>query len=169
MPNLDQLASEGMRYDHAYAVSPVCAPSRSAIITGCFPTAIGTMHMRSHAVLPEEIRCFPEYLRAAGYYCSNFFTDYQFQTPVIWLPILPIRPICCACAQRWMHGRPMWVIWASYQPSVFALITGDPDTGGRSWRLYTTPLDLPPGTTLWIRAHRIGFCASHDCQVILPE
>ncbi|GAB4117403.1 MAG: sulfatase-like hydrolase/transferase [Roseiflexaceae bacterium] len=84
-PNLDQLANEGMRYDHAYAVAPVCAPSRSAIITGCFPTAIGTMHMRSHAVLPEEIRCFPEYLRAAGYYCSNFFTDYQFQTPVtVW-------------------------------------------------------------------------------------
>ncbi|MEM7129862.1 MAG: sulfatase [Chloroflexota bacterium] len=84
-PNLDRLAAEGVRYNNAYAVAPVCAPSRSAIITGMFPTAIGTMHMRSTAMPPAEVRCFPEYLRAAGYYCTNFFTDYQFRTPVtVW-------------------------------------------------------------------------------------
>lgn len=82
-PNLDRLAAEGIRYDNAFATTPVCAPSRSAIITGMFPTAIGTMHMRSNAVPPPEVRCFPEYLRAAGYYCTNnFFLDYQFQSPV---------------------------------------------------------------------------------------
>ena len=85
-PHLDRLAAEGARYDNAFAVAPVCAPSRSAIITGMYPTAIGTMHMRSRAVPPPEVRCFPEYLRAAGYYCTNnFFTDFQFQTPVtVW-------------------------------------------------------------------------------------
>ena len=85
-PNLDRLAADGARYDNAFAVAPVCAPSRSAIVTGMYPTAIGTMHMRSRAVPPPEVRCFPEYLRAAGYYCTNnFFTDYQFQTPVtVW-------------------------------------------------------------------------------------
>lgn len=84
-PNLDRLAAEGARFDNAFAVAPVCAPSRSAIITGMFPTAIGAMHMRSHVVPPPEARCFPEYLRAAGYYCTNFFTDYQFKTPVtVW-------------------------------------------------------------------------------------
>jgi uncharacterized sulfatase len=82
-PNLDRLAAQGARYDNAFAVCPVCAPSRSSVITGMFPTAIGTMHMRSTAVPPPEVRCFPEYLRAAGYYCiSDGFTDYQFQTPV---------------------------------------------------------------------------------------
>lgn len=82
-PHLDRLAAEGTRYDNAFAVAPVCAPSRSSVITGMFPTAIGTMHMRSNAVPPPEVRCFSEYLRAAGYYCTNnFFTDYQFQTPV---------------------------------------------------------------------------------------
>lgn len=82
-PNLDRLAAQGLRYDQAFATSPVCAPSRSAIITGMFPTAIGTMHMRSNAVPPPEVRCFPEYLRATGYYCTNnFFTDFQFQPPV---------------------------------------------------------------------------------------
>jgi hypothetical protein len=47
-----------------------------------YPTAIGTMHMRSRVVPPPEVRCFSEYLRAAGYYCTNnAFTDYNFDTP----------------------------------------------------------------------------------------
>lgn len=82
-PNLDELAATGARYDNAFAVAPVCAPSRSAIITGMFPTAIGTMHMRTKAVPPPEVRPFPEYMRAVGYYCTNSgMTDYQFETPV---------------------------------------------------------------------------------------
>ncbi len=81
-PNLDRLAAGGARYDHAFASSPVCGPSRSAIHTGCHPTAIGTMHMRTKAVPPPEVKLLPEYFRAAGYYTSNnWFTDYQVQTP----------------------------------------------------------------------------------------
>lgn len=81
-PNLDRLAAEGARYDNAIATTPVCGPSRSAIVTGMFPTTIGTMHMRTKAVPPPEVRPIPEYLRAAGYYCTNnAFTDYQFETP----------------------------------------------------------------------------------------
>lgn len=81
-PNLDRLASEGARYNNAIATTPVCGPSRSAIITGMYPTAVGTMHMRTKAVPPPEVRPIPEYLRAAGYYTtSSPFTDYQFHTP----------------------------------------------------------------------------------------
>src|SRR6266498_3096766 len=49
-PNVDRLAAQGMRYTNAFATAPVCAPSRSAIITGMYPTTIGSMHMRSKAV-----------------------------------------------------------------------------------------------------------------------
>lgn len=81
-PNLDRLAAQGVRYDTAVAAAPVCAPSRSAIMTGCFPTAIGTMHMRTKAVPPPEVRLLSEYFRQAGYYCTNnFFTDFQVGTP----------------------------------------------------------------------------------------
>lgn len=81
-PNLDRLASQGARFDHAFSTSPVCAPSRAAIYTGCFPTAIGTMHMRTKAVPPPQVRLFTEYFRAAGYYTTNnWFTDFQVQTP----------------------------------------------------------------------------------------
>ncbi|HKU12303.1 MAG TPA: sulfatase, partial [Sinomonas sp.] len=81
-PNLDRLAAEGARFDAAFAAAPICAPARSAIMTGCFPTAIGTMHMRTKAVPPPEVRLVPEYFRAAGYWtANNVFTDFQVDLP----------------------------------------------------------------------------------------
>jgi uncharacterized sulfatase len=81
-PNLDRLASQGARYTNAYSNAPVCAPSRSAIITGMYTTTIGSMHMRSKAVPPAGVKAFTEYLRAAGYYCTNNSkTDYNFEAP----------------------------------------------------------------------------------------
>ncbi|GAB3618374.1 hypothetical protein GCM10027416_29310 [Okibacterium endophyticum] len=81
-PNLDRLAAEGVRYDRAFAAAPICAPSRSAMMTGCFPTAIGAMHMRTKSVPPPEVRLLPEYFREAGYYTTNnFFTDFQVRVP----------------------------------------------------------------------------------------
>jgi len=86
-PNLDNLARDGCRYTNAFVPYPVCAPTRSAIITGMYPSTIGTMHMRTslkgyEAVPPPYVKCFSEYLRAAGYYCTNWRkTDYQFKAP----------------------------------------------------------------------------------------
>lgn len=77
-PHLDRLAKEGILYEKAYCVSPVCAPTRSSIITGCYASSLGTQHMRSYPALPEGLKFFPEYLRAAGYYCTNNEkTDYN--------------------------------------------------------------------------------------------
>ena len=81
-PHLDQLASEGMRYTHAFTTAGVCAPCRSGIITGLYQTTLGTQHMRCRATLPDYVRPFPTYLRQNGYYCSNNRKqDYQFDTP----------------------------------------------------------------------------------------
>jgi len=83
-PHLDRLAAEGIRFDSAFAAAPVCAPSRSAMMTGCYPTSIGTMHMRTRAVPPADVRLLPEIFRAAGYYTTNrFFTDYQIAVPAV--------------------------------------------------------------------------------------
>ncbi|HSB16238.1 MAG TPA: sulfatase [Bryobacteraceae bacterium] len=82
-PNLDRLASQGARYTNAFSVYGVCAPSRSSIITGMYPASIGTHHMRSQGVPPPYVKCFTEYLRAAGYYCTNNSkTDYNFPAPL---------------------------------------------------------------------------------------
>lgn len=82
-PTLDRLATEGRVYRNCFSVSGVCAPSRSGIITGMYPTTIGTHHMRSKGVPPSFVKCFTEYLRAAGYYCTNNSkTDYNFDSPI---------------------------------------------------------------------------------------
>jgi len=84
-PHLDKLAGEGIRYTKAFATAPVCAPSRSCLITGVYATSLGTQHLRSLVKLPEKIKCFPEYLRAAGYYCSNNYKkDYNFIDVNVW-------------------------------------------------------------------------------------
>ena len=82
-PNLDRLAAQGARFTRAFSISGVCAPSRSAIITGMYPSSIGTHHMRMKGVPPSYVKCFTEYLRAVGYYCTNNSkTDYNFDPPV---------------------------------------------------------------------------------------
>lgn len=81
-PRIDKLATQGIRYTNAFATAGVCAPCRSAIITGMYQTTLGTHHMRTKASIPEFVRPFPQYLRDAGYYCTNNSKeDYQFTTP----------------------------------------------------------------------------------------
>lgn len=81
-PTLDKLASEGILYENAFANAPVCAPARSTIITGMYPPSMGTQNMRSTYPIPESIRFFPQYLREAGYYCTNNSKqDYNMPKP----------------------------------------------------------------------------------------
>ena len=70
-PRLDALAAQSIRYTRAYSNAPVCAPSRNALITGAYPIAFGTEHMRSGYKIPDEVRFYPGYLRDAGYYTTN--------------------------------------------------------------------------------------------------
>jgi uncharacterized sulfatase len=81
-PHLDRLASEGVRFERAFASASVCGPARSCLITGMTATALGTMHLRGMQPLPAGVTCFPEYLRRAGYYASNNEKqDYNFVAP----------------------------------------------------------------------------------------
>ena len=75
-PRIDQLAREGRRFTSFYSSSPVCTPSRSSLMTGCYPRRVG-MHedYTGHWVLiprsrrglnPDELT-LPEALQAKGY------------------------------------------------------------------------------------------------------
>ncbi|WP_075349258.1 sulfatase-like hydrolase/transferase [Algoriphagus marinus] len=100
-PFLDSLAADGVIYSQAYSTAGVCAPSRAALITGAYQTAVGGHHMRTlgmsanaldayppghksySAVIPADMKTYPELLRMAGYYTSNNSKeDYQFRGPV---------------------------------------------------------------------------------------
>lgn len=112
-PILDRLAQSGVCYDNFYAPHPVCAPARASIITGMYANSIGASHMRTgpwyagsataetiskynelqpdgleayEAVPAAEVKMFTEYLRNAGYYCTNNSKeDYQFiKSPTAW-------------------------------------------------------------------------------------
>ncbi|MCR9201435.1 MAG: sulfatase-like hydrolase/transferase [Planctomycetaceae bacterium] len=81
-PVLDEFAQRSVLFERAYTTAGVCAPCRSAIITGMYQTSIGTQHMRCSALLPEHVKPFTHWLRDAGYYCTNNSKeDYQFKTP----------------------------------------------------------------------------------------
>ena len=70
-PNLDKLAEQGILYKNAFANAPVCAPMRNSIITGMFASSLGCHNMRSKYPIPDKFQFFPQYLRKAGYYCTN--------------------------------------------------------------------------------------------------
>ena len=102
-PHLNDLSSDGIVYDNFFAVSPVCSPSRSSIITGMYPTTIGTQHMRAYkknkdsinrktnlpiysAVPKRKVQFFTENLRKMGYFCTNNSKeDYNMEmSPLAW-------------------------------------------------------------------------------------
>ena len=70
-PNLDKFATRALRYTHAWAVAPVCAPTRTTIISGLHGPSSGGDHMRSMVAYPAGQKMFPQLLREAGYYTTN--------------------------------------------------------------------------------------------------
>ena len=44
-PNIDRLAAEGLWFERAYSGSPVCAPSRAALLTGRYPHRTGVVSL----------------------------------------------------------------------------------------------------------------------------
>jgi len=81
-PTIDALAQRGQRYLNCWSNAPVCAPARTTIITGIYPTSYGAQHMRCSVPLPNGTKTLPELLQAQGYYCSNNSKeDYNFPKP----------------------------------------------------------------------------------------
>ncbi len=87
-PNIDKLARQGFLYNRAYCPHAVCAPSRNCILTGVYACSNGNENMRSLYPKSDQVHTYPEYLRNAGYYCTNNSkTDYNtssFNYESIW-------------------------------------------------------------------------------------
>jgi arylsulfatase A-like enzyme len=75
-PNIDQFAREGARFTQFYVTSPVCSPSRAAIMTGRYPQWFGihsadvpeTTHRMG---LPASAVTIGKVLQSAGYYTAH--------------------------------------------------------------------------------------------------
>jgi len=64
-PNIDRLAAQGVRFDRAYANSPLCGPSRASLLTGRLPAGIGAYD--NACELRAELPTIGHHLRRAGY------------------------------------------------------------------------------------------------------
>jgi arylsulfatase A-like enzyme len=50
-PNIDRIAEEGRKFTSFMVASPVCTPSRAALLTGCYPKRVG---MHQHVLFPAS-------------------------------------------------------------------------------------------------------------------
>lgn len=84
-PNIDALATEGVRFSRCYVPCPVCSPCRSAMITGAYQTTNGIHNHRSSRSeagaihLPKGVTTVPQIFRKNGYATFNSGKeDYNF-------------------------------------------------------------------------------------------
>lgn len=84
-PNLDKLATQGMKFTQAYSACTVCSPTRAAFLTGKYPARL---HLTDYIpgytrpftklispdwtkYLPTNETTFPQQLETAGYFCAS--------------------------------------------------------------------------------------------------
>lgn len=134
-PRIDALAKEGILFENAYSNAPVCAVARATILMGAYSPTMGTQHMRSRHAIPAKYKPNPEYLRAAGYHCTNpGKTDYNFKgnDNSYWDK---------GDYRKRPEGKPFYSILnitLSHESSLFSKGASDPQ------RLKPSEIDLPP-------------------------
>lgn len=76
-PNLDRLASDGMRFNRAYCQQAICSPSRASLMTGARPETINVIENFTYfRDLNPDIVTLPQHLRSNGYetvYCGKIY------------------------------------------------------------------------------------------------
>lgn len=64
-PNLDKIASEGVKFEYAFSPQPVCGPCRALFQTGKYPTETGCF--RNNVMLPLDVKTLGNYMEEIGY------------------------------------------------------------------------------------------------------
>ncbi|MBD3340592.1 MAG: sulfatase-like hydrolase/transferase [Candidatus Lokiarchaeota archaeon] len=105
-PNIDALASEGVRFTNAYCANPMCMPNRATIFTGKYPSVHG---VRCNGInLDPAIPTFTQALVDAGYQTCSFgkihlnwygtpwkrkYSSYEMLIPTIYTPKTKRKPL----------------------------------------------------------------------------
>ena len=83
-PNLDRLATQGVRFDRAYCQFPLCNPSRVSLMLGRYPTTTETVDFARPALLGRDWVTLTEHFRASGYEVALRGKIYHYPEPRPW-------------------------------------------------------------------------------------
>jgi len=81
-PNLDQLASRGVRFERAYCQFPLCGPSRNSMLTGLYPNSSGILRNAEifRQTIPAHVS-LPQAFRRQGYFAARIGKLYHYNVP----------------------------------------------------------------------------------------
>ncbi|TKG93702.1 DUF4976 domain-containing protein [Puteibacter caeruleilacunae] len=81
-PNIDKLASEGVRYSRAYCQYPVCGPSRASIMSGYYPSATKTFgYVSGREGIGPDRQTWSQLFKDNGYYTARVSKIYHMAVP----------------------------------------------------------------------------------------
>jgi len=126
-PNLDRLASEGVRFTNAFCTTASCAASRSVILTGQQNHTNGTYghtHGRHHFACFDDVQTLPALLNRAGYHTAR--VGKRHYAPMDIFPFQEGFPptkferddvrMSEACRELVRTDRPFFLYWCSMNP-----------------------------------------------------
>lgn len=82
-PNIDKLASEGVRYTKAYTQYPVCGPSRASFMSGYYPNATKTFgYVSGRENIGPDRKTWSQLFKDNGYYTARVSKIYHMGVPI---------------------------------------------------------------------------------------